>query len=445
MVMLAGLGASAIAESHARIVRLSDVDGNVQVDRGAGDGFDAAITNMPVVEGMQIWTNSGSRAEVEFENGSTVRLAGGAHLSFSRLSLADDGTKVTEMQTDGGTSYFDLKPGRYDAFTLDFAQSRVELRHSASFRLVMSSGEAELAVTHGSVEVTAGGDSLEVSKNHTANFDLENNQAKVEHGVEQNSFDDWNSQQRDYHDRYLQASFNGSGYGYGSSDLSYFGSFGGGGCGNMWRPNGVGLGWNPFSDGAWIFYPGFGFTWVSSAPWGWLPYRYGSWGFSSGCGWGWSPGGWNSWNSMPTMTSRPVIFKPPVAPVVPVRTGGGAGSGGGGVVIVTGGQIRSSGPVDVRRGIPVLAVRDDRWQRPVARVDGASAAVGPRSVVPTKSSSGFGGNSSGSTAPRSGATSGGRISGPVSSPSIQRSAPMPSSSPSPAPRSSPSPAPTRPH
>jgi hypothetical protein len=45
-VLVSGLlMASASAESKARIVRLSEVQGSVQMDRGTGDGFDKTFLN----------------------------------------------------------------------------------------------------------------------------------------------------------------------------------------------------------------------------------------------------------------------------------------------------------------------------------------------------------------------------------------------------------------
>jgi len=57
------------AESQARIVRLSLVDGSVELDRASGQGFEKAIQNMPITQGMRLRTGSGSNAEVEFESG----------------------------------------------------------------------------------------------------------------------------------------------------------------------------------------------------------------------------------------------------------------------------------------------------------------------------------------------------------------------------------------
>ena len=37
----------ALAESHARIVRLSDVQGSVMIDRNTGDGFERHFSTCP--------------------------------------------------------------------------------------------------------------------------------------------------------------------------------------------------------------------------------------------------------------------------------------------------------------------------------------------------------------------------------------------------------------
>ena len=81
------------AESHARIVRLSYIDGDVQIDNRDGHGFEHAIQNMPMTEGTKLWTRSGGKAEVEFEEGGTVRLVPDSCVEFTQLSLSDSGSR----------------------------------------------------------------------------------------------------------------------------------------------------------------------------------------------------------------------------------------------------------------------------------------------------------------------------------------------------------------
>src|SRR5579859_5962344 len=83
---------SAMADSHVRIVRLSYIEGAVQISHGAGGAYEKAIVNLPITEGAKLKTADG-RAEVEFEDGSTLRIVADSTVEFSQLSLRDSGAK----------------------------------------------------------------------------------------------------------------------------------------------------------------------------------------------------------------------------------------------------------------------------------------------------------------------------------------------------------------
>ena len=55
---------AARAESQARIVRLSDVQGSVQIDKNSGLGYEKAFLNLPIIQGTQLRTRQSGRAEV---------------------------------------------------------------------------------------------------------------------------------------------------------------------------------------------------------------------------------------------------------------------------------------------------------------------------------------------------------------------------------------------
>ena len=77
-VVLSGwLAVPSFADSQARIVRLSQVDGDVQIDRNTGQGYEKAFLNLPVTQGTKLRTGQDARAEIEFENGSTLRITPG--------------------------------------------------------------------------------------------------------------------------------------------------------------------------------------------------------------------------------------------------------------------------------------------------------------------------------------------------------------------------------
>jgi len=79
-----------LADSHVRIVRLSFIDGNAEIDKGDGRGFSTAFLNMPVVQGSKVWARDG-QAEVELEDGSSIRLTPDTIVVFNDLSLNNNG------------------------------------------------------------------------------------------------------------------------------------------------------------------------------------------------------------------------------------------------------------------------------------------------------------------------------------------------------------------
>ena len=310
----------AVADSTARIVRLSYVDGDVQFDRGAGQGLEHAVLNQPVVQGAQVVTRDGATAEVEFEDGSTLRLVPDTMVEFRRLTLRNDGTRVSSLELAQGTAYLQATTKK-DAYTITAGGQEITLTKDSRLRVNRISSDLTLAVLKGEVEVRNPNGSVRVKKDETLNLDLNDpSQYKLAKGIDPQSYDAWAQQRDKYRQTYASNHRDGYNplYSYGWSDLNFFGNFYSyPGYGMLWQPFGVGPGWSPFADGAWMFYPGYGYTWVSGYPWGWMPYRYGSWTFVPGFGWGWSPATvWNTWYTVPVISGAPPGFVAPIAPVV---------------------------------------------------------------------------------------------------------------------------------
>ncbi len=74
LVLSLMFAASAYADSQARVVRLSDVQGDVQINRTAGKGYEKGFLNLPITQGDKLRTGVDGRAQVEFEDGSSVRI-----------------------------------------------------------------------------------------------------------------------------------------------------------------------------------------------------------------------------------------------------------------------------------------------------------------------------------------------------------------------------------
>lgn len=324
-ILTCWLAVPSFADSHARIVRLSQVDGDVQIDRNTGQGYEKAFLNLPITQGTKVRTGSDARAEIEFEDGTTLRITPGTTVEFSELTLRDSGARASSVNLKTGTAYLNFKGGKSaQEFTLAFGHEKLPLTKPAHLRLELRDADATLAVFKGEVEVESAAGKVEVGKKHSATFDLAGaNPYTIANNLEPDPYDDWDKQQEKYHEQYSASSSNSySPFAYGSSDLNYYGSFYNmPGYGMMWQPYLVGAGWDPFMNGAWMWYPGFGYTWVSSYPWGWTPYRYGSWTYLSSYGWFWQPGNsWAGWNTGPQITNPPRQFSFPRPPATPGQT-----------------------------------------------------------------------------------------------------------------------------
>jgi len=309
------LALPALADSQARIVRLSDVQGSVQIDKNTGMGFENAFLNLPITQGTQLRTGDRGRAEIEFEDGSTLRLTPNTTVEFSTLGLSDSGKHISVVNLVEGMAYVNWLGKSGDEFSVNFSREKISLDHAAHFRVSTSTEVAKLAVFKGDVDVDGPSGKIDVAKKKTASFDAaDNDKSTLADNVEEAPLDSWDKEANAYHDQYSRN--NSSPYGYGVSDLNYYGAYSNvPGYGMMWQPYFTGIGWDPFMDGAWSWYPGYGYMFASAYPWGWMPYRYGSWMFVPGFGWMWQPGGFNGWVNVPRVTgTMPIHFHPLFAP-----------------------------------------------------------------------------------------------------------------------------------
>ena len=326
-VLIAVTAWPALADSHARIVRLSFLSGDVQIDRNLGNGYEKAILNTPITEGMKLQTSGNSLAEVEFEDGTTVRLTPDSEIEFPRLELTDNGARVTTVQADDGIVYFNVNHKGADDFQVQFADRTINLTRSAHFRLDINPTDVQVAVFKGKVPVQGPDATLVDVKSHEDVTLYEGGSGKYElaKSYSPDQYDSWDNERLSYQKTYGgRASGYNLPYSYGISDLDYYGSwYSYPGYGTLWRPYGVDYSWDPFyNGGSWAYYPGYGYTFVSSYAWGWMPYRYGAWAFVPGFGWAWQPGNVTVWNPTPRVINPPRGWIPPHPPTVIANSGG---------------------------------------------------------------------------------------------------------------------------
>ncbi len=283
--------------SYARVVRLSLVDGDVQVFRPDQSQWEQAMVNLPLQEGFSIATGQG-RAEIEFESGATARLAENSVLQFTQLALSDGG-RLTQLTLTQGTASFYANLTSQDSFVVLTPTVQVSIPGKASFRVDASDAGSNVSVMKGEVSVDSQAGTNRVTKGHTLAFNPSDpDNVEIRRNSDADEWDSWVADREEviHTGNTATLRYVNSPYTYGLSDLSNYGGwYNYGGYGRCWRPNGVGFGWSPFWNGNWAFYSGLGWTWLSVEPWGWVPYHFGSWVFSPAYGWLWVPGFFQQW------------------------------------------------------------------------------------------------------------------------------------------------------
>jgi hypothetical protein len=307
------------ASSKVRIVRLSEVTGEVDVYRQTGSGYEPALLNLPITEGTELRTGKGF-AEVEFEDSSLLHLTPDTIVEFPRLESSPSGSKITTVEVEKGAVYVNLASTPGNQFMLTFAHQTARLTPSSHVRLLLTPRWASLSVLHGEVNVETPTGQMAEAKNKTVNFAFLMPTEITLNSNADGPYDDWDKSAIDYHRRFAKANAYGTQANmYGTNDLHYYGKFvNEPTCGVLWRPYFAGATWDPFANGSWVLYPNWGYTWVSPYPWGWTPYHYGSWEYCPSYGWGWRPFGvWRGIANVPRYGPRTV--KPRYGPRLPPR------------------------------------------------------------------------------------------------------------------------------
>ena len=290
--------------SHARVVRLSFVEGTVTLQRPDVSEWSSAPVNTPIQEGFKLSTAEDGYVEVEFENGSAARLGQSGLIEFDQLGLTTSGEKLNRMTLDQGYATFTIQAGPDDVNELMVGDVTVTVPPSskARFRTDLQDGALRVEVFKGSISVAGPEGNQELDQDMVLEFQAGAEQAfAVSKGITKDDWDKW----VDEREKILAVSMSHLAPGlepsdvnsvmYGWNDLNNHGNWAYiPGYGYGWYPA-VGAGWVPYSAGRWCLYPGLGWVWISQEPWGWLPYHYGEWIFYDGIGWVWIPDNFSGW------------------------------------------------------------------------------------------------------------------------------------------------------
>jgi hypothetical protein len=277
-------------EDSYRNGRIRHLEGGVLVQRADEGASEEAAPNMPFLPGDRIWTDGGGRAELQFDDGSSLRLDGGSKMDY----MGDDRRDSVLLKLWSGSLFLHARPSSA-GFTIDTPGGVVEVVDHSVVRVDVESGETRLSVLDGEATLESGHRrvTVEAGERSYARRAYSPERPRRFDRQDQDDFARWDAEREDRiayagdSRRYLPddvlpyaGELESSGSWYYESEIGY-----------VWRPY-VGPDWRPYYNGRWVW-TAYGWTWIPNETWGWAPFHYGRWGYSASLGWYWIPSsGW---------------------------------------------------------------------------------------------------------------------------------------------------------
>lgn len=267
-------------------MRISLIEGDVQIMTPEAGDWGFASINTPLAEGDQVWVPEGARAELQLNRGTYIRLDQSSALQI--LSMDKDSSQFYLSQ---GQAYIYYDAPRGSVIQVDTPDASTRAFNRAIFGIGMTDQYTDVAVYKGYVEAENKVGTTRINAGQIVSLGQDTNGEVAPMGPP-DEWEEWNNTRnhkilarRNGGSRYLPAELTAY-----SADLDNSGRWvEAPEYGMVWTPTvGVDASWTPYRDGRWIW-RGADYVWVAYEPWGWAPYHYGRWSFVAGIGWCWVP------------------------------------------------------------------------------------------------------------------------------------------------------------
>ncbi len=275
-------------EAPVRMARICYLNGTVRWRINADADWSSASLNLPLRQGAQIWIERKGRAELQFDDGSVLRL-GSAALATLQVMYSDTEGTFTEIKLQEGLASLRLRHNKA-VYQIDTPFASLKAKGPAKIRTGVSAS-VEFAVRDGEATVEGGQGSQTIRTGDYLRLSSAMSNYKLYSSPGKDTWDYWNEDRDRAMDdgallsnQYVPANVT-----YMSTEMDQYGTWESDSTyGHVWHPR-VAASWRPYSDGQWVWVEPFGWTWVSNEPWGWTPYHYGTW-VHRPYGWAWCPG-----------------------------------------------------------------------------------------------------------------------------------------------------------
>jgi len=284
--------------------RLNLLEGDVQIRMDGTTEWVPAAINTPLEEGDSIWCPDGSRAEIQLQNGTFVRLDEQSSLDI--LALDAD---FQQYYLGMGHLYVRTGQVRGKGLQVDVNDTAVKVYERSRFRIdVDQQGNEDISIIKGAAYVESSGRETRVRTGEM--FSMEDSGPEILPLEPPDNWEYWN-QERDrlFFGRKAKSTYLPDELNTYAADLDNNGEWiEVRDYGYVWRPTVIDFDWSPYRVGRWVWRGG-DYVWISQENWGWAPYHYGRWVVVPTRGWCWVPPqrgdvywapGYVGWVSTPT-------------------------------------------------------------------------------------------------------------------------------------------------
>lgn len=267
-------------------IRLSLIQGEVQIRTEDTEEWVPASINLPLKEGDRIWVPEAGKAELQLREGTLLRLD-----ENTALEILTDEKDSFQFYLTEGKSYVNFRGLEGTYLQMDTPISSIRTYEKSIFRVdVTPEGFTDLYVYRGYVNAE-NRDGITRVDSGNALSQKEETYAELTPLGPPDEWERWNRERdRLYAERRPPARYLPEELQVYSTDFErngrwvYVREYG-----YVWTPRVViSVGWAPYRIGRWVWIRG-DYVWVSYEPWGWVPYHYGRWAFVGSIGWCWVP------------------------------------------------------------------------------------------------------------------------------------------------------------
>jgi hypothetical protein len=272
--------------AYAGWMRISLMEGDVQVKTPEAGDWGLASINGPLQEGDQVWVPDGGRVELQLNDGTYIRLDQNSALQI--LSVDRDSSQFYLSQ---GHAYVYYEAPGGGVIQVDTPDASIHAFDRAIFRIDIPDEYTDVAVYKGYVDAENKVGMTRLNAGQMLSIGQDTNGEVAPMGPP-DDWEEWNKMRNEtilavkgQSARYLPSALRAYSYDFDSYGRwvqvpEY---------GYCWTPTiAAGAVWSPYREGRWIWRGG-DYVWVAYEPWGWAPYHYGRWAFVARVGWCWVP------------------------------------------------------------------------------------------------------------------------------------------------------------